>query len=154
MDRPRHALSDRLQQFRRPGWRKASLAAGVIMVFSLFYLGAKPFAVGLFPEPWDKLAHFAAFGGIAAFLLIGTGGRRPIAMGLLAATLGALDEIHQIWLPGRTADPADFAADAVGIVAALALHGVLFCRSGNGGDGPPDGQSGPRRSTSARPAAS
>ena len=46
-----------------------------------------------------------------------------LVVGLLA--FGALDEVHQLWIPGRTADPRDWVADTggsvVGIMASVAL---------------------------------
>jgi VanZ family protein len=33
---------------------------------------------------------------------------------LIALGYGALDEMHQLFVPGRSSDPADFAADALG----------------------------------------
>lgn len=102
---------DRLRKVPQGVW----LAAGLFFVFNLFYLGAKPIAVGLFPEPWDKLAHFSAFAVLTGLLHFATRGRWPIAVAIVAAAIGGLDEIHQIWLPGRVADINDFAADCCGI---------------------------------------
>jgi len=96
------------------------LCSGVIFVFNLFYLGAKPIAVGLFPEPWDKLAHFGAFATLAALAWLTMGRRHPLAALCFTLLVGALDEVHQIWLPGRVADIWDFAADACGACTCLA----------------------------------
>lgn len=100
--------------------------SAAVLVLLLFYLGAQPFAVGLFPEPWDKLAHFLAFGSITGLLWVGTAGRMPWQLIVIAAAIGALDEWHQAFLPGRTMDMADLASDigaAIFTVIALqALH--------------------------------
>ncbi|MCL4472126.1 MAG: hypothetical protein M1547_13625 [Gammaproteobacteria bacterium] len=42
--------------------------AAIVFVGLLFYPGGKHFAVGLFPSPYDKLAHLAAFGALAGLL--------------------------------------------------------------------------------------
>jgi len=72
---------------------------------------------------WDKLQHstgYVAGGWVLARALEG----RPRAS-LLAALIGfayaVTDELHQLYVPGRHADPRDWVADAVGIVAGVAL---------------------------------
>jgi VanZ family protein len=88
------------------------LALAAAVTFQLFYLGAQPFAAGLIPAPWDKLAHLAVFALLTTLLWIGTAGRMPLAVIATAIAVGALDELHQASLPGRFADAADFLADA------------------------------------------
>jgi VanZ family protein len=71
----------------------------------------------------DKFAHFG-FYGVAGFLCTlwrrESGGDRAGAI-LCAiafvAFLGAADEIHQRWIPGRSMDLLDWAADIAGGVA-------------------------------------
>ncbi|HGY09699.1 MAG TPA: VanZ family protein [Oceanithermus profundus] len=90
----------------------AALWAGLI-----FALSSQPgSAVGL-PPPWDKLAHMSAYAILA--LLLRAGGLRPGAAWWLAVLYGAGDELHQHFVPGRLADPADLAADALGALAAF-----------------------------------
>ncbi len=95
------------------------LCAAILLVFFLFYLGAKPVAVGLFPEPLDKLAHFACFFTIATLLWIALDGHLPLLVVALTAAIGALDEWHQISLPGRSADYSDFLTDLSAAVTAV-----------------------------------
>ena len=95
------------------------LCAAILLVFLLFYLGAKPVAVGLFPEPLDKLAHFACFFVIATLLWIALDGHLPLLVVALTAAIGALDEWHQISLPGRSADYTDFLTDLSAAVLAV-----------------------------------
>src|SRR5258705_3216754 len=102
--------------------RYACLTFAAIIVSQLFYLGAKPFAVGLFPEPWDKLAHAVVFVTLAVLLRIGFPARVPSWTLVLAlAGIGALDEWRQAMLPGRHADWGDFATDAVSATAGVML---------------------------------
>jgi len=68
----------------------------------------------------DKLLHateYAVLGGLLA-LALRLAGVRPglalIAAVLLASAFGASDEFHQSFVPGRTADVADWAADTLG----------------------------------------
>jgi uncharacterized protein YfiM (DUF2279 family) len=101
-------------------------ALTVAMSAAVLYVGgAQPVAVGLFPAPWDKLAHLLAFAvvGMAAGL---AGGMRGWRMALCcvagALMVGGMDELHQAFLPGRSASWADLAADAAGgLLGAAAL---------------------------------
>lgn len=101
--------------------RLLDLLLVAILVFLLFYLGAKPGAGQLFPEPWDKLAHFLFYGGIAGMLRLGLGPRSTWIAIVIAIAIGAADELHQRNLPGRTADWGDFFTDVVAALIAVAL---------------------------------
>ena len=68
----------------------------------------------------DKLVHFC-FYGVAGFLFVlwrretGTGAAAAVILAaLFAALLGAVDEVHQQWIPGRSMDLLDWAADFAG----------------------------------------
>jgi VanZ family protein len=77
------------------------------------------------PQGWDKVAHFACFSVITALLWRGTCGRAPLAVLGAVVAFAALDEVHQIFMPARSAEFLDFVADAT---AALAVCGALFIR--------------------------
>lgn len=98
----------------------AFFAAGA----GLFVLGARPMAVGLFNPPWDKLAHVATFTLIACAAGIASGRRgwfRAACCVAGALVIGAVDELHQMYLPGRSASWADLLADAIGGIAGAGL---------------------------------
>lgn len=97
------------------------LLTTVILVVVLFWGGSQPFAVGLFPAPYDKLAHSVYLAAFAVLLWFGTGGRWPVLLVLAASVIGGLDELHQSTLPGRVADVYDFLTDTVaaGLVITL-----------------------------------
>lgn len=108
-----------------PRWlRLVATITFVVIAANLFWHGAQPYAVGLVPAPWDKLAHlavFGAFGGIAWVIL---GGTRPLAdvlAPLAAVTVGAADEFAQQFSPGRGVSAADVAADAIGAILVVLL---------------------------------
>ncbi|MDD5763047.1 MAG: VanZ family protein [bacterium] len=68
----------------------------------------------------DKIAHFG-FYGVAGFLFVlwrretGMGAAVAVVLAaIFAALLGAVDEIHQQWIPGRSMDLLDWAADFAG----------------------------------------
>jgi len=91
-----------------------------------FWLSASPDAQGAagfldLSSPWDKLYHAGNFGVLAALLYLATG-RAWLAV-LLASLYGVSDEVHQAFVPGRSADAADWLADTAG-----ALVAVLFLR--------------------------
>lgn len=83
----------------------------------LFIGGAQPVAVGLVPTPWDKLAHAFVFAVLTVSIGLASGlkgWRRLWLSFLIAVVVGALDEWHQMYLPGRSAGLDDLAADAIG----------------------------------------
>jgi hypothetical protein len=108
--------------------RNVRLLAAMTVILAgagLYVLGAQAFAVGLFPSPWDKLAHVVTFAGMGGAFGLATGKRGwsgafcCIAGALL---IGIMDEWHQAYLPGRTASWSDLMADAAGgALAAAAL---------------------------------
>ena len=68
----------------------------------------------------DKMAHFG-FYGVAGFLFvlwrreIGKGAAGAVVWAaIFAALLGAVDEFHQQWIPGRSMDLLDWVADVAG----------------------------------------
>jgi VanZ family protein len=71
--------------------------------------------------PLDKATHFLLY-AVEAFLLSraiswppgGYAGSRILAVVGTMALWGAVDEVHQEWIPGRMMDSADLAADVAG----------------------------------------
>jgi VanZ family protein len=111
------------------------LIAFVAWAATLWWLSARP---NPFPEemrfrPNDKLQHFGYFFGGAGLFSAFLYRLRPAAPDwkrillitvAVAALIGAIDEHHQSYTPGRSAhDPADFAADVLG-----AMCGALVFR--------------------------
>jgi len=89
------------------------LLGATILVVALFWGGSQPFAVGLFPAPYDKLAHSLYFATLSLLLWFGTGGRWPVLLFLVVSAIGGLDELHQATLPGRQAGFYDFLTDTL-----------------------------------------
>ena len=67
-----------------------------------------------------KAVHLVAFGLLAVLLYLGLGGRLRAAW-LLTAVYAASDEIHQAFVPGRTASMMDVGIDAAGAFLALLI---------------------------------
>ena len=65
--------------------RSFYLLGAASLTIALFWGGGQPFAVGLFPAPFDKLAHSVYFATLAALLWFGTGGRWPVLVFLVVS---------------------------------------------------------------------
>ncbi len=107
--------------------RILALLLVLCMVAALFIGGAQPGAGSLFQPPWDKVVHVAYF-FVLALLLRSFIGLPALLVIVLALGLGLADEIHQSFLPGRTAAWDDFAADAIGVGLALGFAWLVFRR--------------------------
>ncbi len=101
-------------------WGPATLWAA-----ALFYLSSRTFGSGpsLIPVS-DKVVHVGLYAVLGGTLAWGRERSAPspghgvlLSMGLLYALS---DEYHQSFVPGRTADPADWLADAVGLLLGYA----------------------------------
>lgn len=88
--------------------------SGALLIYGLFHYGAQPIAAGLFTPPIDKIAHAGVFGLIAMMLWFVFDRRYPLLVIGLVAITGAADEIHQLFLPGRSAEAGDWIADVSG----------------------------------------
>lgn len=111
---------------RRLGpWVPVVLYAGLV-----FWLSSQSRPLPFLPtEIWafDKLLHAVEY-AVLGFLLaraLGAAGLSPVrtflAALLLASLYGASDELHQSFVPNRTCDPRDWAADTAGAAAGAAL---------------------------------
>jgi len=100
------------------GWRRAAL---VLALATIFVLSLMPVPDGLQVFSWqDKVEHafaFAVLGLMAAFACLHPA--RLWVLGLLV--YGALIELAQSMVPYRSADPADWAADAIGVALAVLI---------------------------------
>jgi len=121
-------MSDRS---RLPRW--AALAPAAAYYAGVFCLSAQSRLPSVFSfRLSDKLLHALAFAGFGVLLAWGFGRalagkpRAAVRAAILTGCAGGvLDEIHQIFVPGRLADPWDAAADILGVLAAI---GILALR--------------------------
>jgi VanZ family protein len=75
-------------------------------------------------EGQDKLLHAGTFGVLALLCSYGLAfplGRRALLAAAIAVVYGASDELHQAFVPGRSADVLDLVADAAGGLFAVAV---------------------------------
>ena len=106
---------------RRWFWLLLVIWAGV-----LFWLSSSSGEGGLFgllPAGSDKIAHGIAYLVLGAAGSMATGSRSGGA--LLAVLFGISDEIHQSFVPGRSADLWDLVADSVGALLGAYLAPLL-----------------------------
>jgi VanZ family protein len=76
-------------------------------------------ATQLFPS-CDKVLHFIEYSILGTTLRYWSGrsGRLLVGGGIV---FGAVDELHQIWVPGRVASPWDLLADACGVTVGFVI---------------------------------
>lgn len=97
--------------------RLGAAVVAIAMPVGLYFGGAQPVAVGLFPTPLSKLVHGITFGVLAAAVAYASGlrGWRMVLAGFSASVaVGAMDEWHQTYLPGRHGQLSDVGFDALG----------------------------------------
>ena len=85
----------------------------------------------------DKINHFIAYFILAVLLNLTLIYQRksqllfekaPISTIVICLFYGALDEVHQLFVPGRSAETLDWVADALGTTAAVLLIYFLINR--------------------------
>ena len=103
------------------GLRILCAVAAIAVIGQLLFLAEPPFAHRLVEATWDKGVHIVVFAGLAFLIWMAVGGRWPMLVWLLVLAVGATDEVHQIYTPGRTADLNDFLADGFGATAAMIM---------------------------------
>jgi VanZ family protein len=104
----------------------------VLYAVLIFHLSSESNPLpGLTSLVWDKALHTTEYAGFALLLcraLRGEGLRwwRSVALAvILASVYAATDEWHQLFVPQRSADVADWAADVVGAAAGSSLYRLL-----------------------------
>lgn len=103
---------------------------GIVAV--LFIGGRQPIAVGLISHPWDKVVHACVFALLACTIGLSSnlrGWHKSTVAFFGALLVGALDEWHQMYLPGREAGLSDFIADVIGSIFGTACLAMKSLRS-------------------------
>jgi VanZ family protein len=106
--------------------RNRIVGFSIALAFALLATHWPKLEFGSVDSPVDKLAHAIGYGGLTALCLLAFPGRPAWTIGLAMAALGVVDELTQA-IPGlnRACDPADWAADLMGITIALAYFAAL-----------------------------
>ncbi|HEU0012237.1 MAG TPA: VanZ family protein [Longimicrobium sp.] len=113
--------------------RLAAWAAVVLWAALIFVLSGRPRVPGPDIPYADKVLHFCGFAVLG--LLLARACERSalplvaaVALGLL---YGASDEVHQMYVPGRSPDVWDWAADAAGVTIAVYTYRNRRARRGD-----------------------
>jgi VanZ family protein len=113
-------------------------AAFVVWIAGITILSSLP-GQTFGPMPFfdaDKVVHMALFAlggaaflaGLRSILRGGVSQLAGIALGCMAV-IGAADEIHQLWTPGRSGgDVGDWTADVIGAALGIACVSFLYAR--------------------------
>lgn len=102
--------------------RGGCIAATFFMAATLFFGAHEIGKVNSVPHLFHKVEHFLYYGSMA-FLLARGLGRRWFWIALLAVPLvGALDEWHQLYVPGRNSSVVDWMIDVAGAVVAVYVY--------------------------------
>ena len=112
-------------------WRITAALFALLHAGWIWWLSSDVRLVGKSGPLWGFLSnscHFALFGVLALLLLEvarrpGGGASREALIGvlILTVTYGIVDEWHQTFVPGRSADPFDVCVDLLGGVGAVCL---------------------------------
>jgi VanZ family protein len=98
----------------------------------IWFLSSRVLDVKLDSIPFrDKGVHFVEY-GVLGFLMTHAvrvtwpRARRALSAAFwLTVSLGLIDELHQAYVPGRSADTLDLATDALGALIAITLYHLL-----------------------------
>lgn len=101
--------------------RQLALVCLILLIATIFIGGEQPGAGTLFPHPWDKVVHFTVYGGIGMLAGLAFPRWPLLAVVMFTVGVGACDEFHQAFLPGREAGLPDLLADLVGVLIFLPL---------------------------------
>ena len=106
-------------QFQHSWVKVLAIMGLVIMLLGIFIGGRQPGAGTLFNSPWDKLVHLGCYTTMCMLIALAFP-KIPLPIVLLiTVSIGACDEIAQIYIPGRSADISDYSADAFGSLLAI-----------------------------------
>lgn len=83
------------------------------------------------PHPLDWVGHGSLYTVLGVLVaraesLNGRSGRQLVLVALTLMVAGALDELHQRWIPGRTAEVSDWLADSLGSAIGLTVGAFLM----------------------------
>jgi VanZ family protein len=112
--------------------RGALLAWVVVVCYMalMFAISSKPYM----PEPkvrgTDKLEHLVEYAVLGALVLWALKrsrvGSAVLGSMVISAAYGAVDEVHQIFVPGRSCSLTDWTADVAGAILGAVVLGMIF----------------------------
>ena len=109
----------------------------IIYWIILFILTTLPGQMAVTLDVSDKIEHFGAYGLLSVFLYLNLSFQNRFKIFkkfpgtftvVIASFYGLLDELHQLLVPGRSADVLDWLADFSGSLVAVLITGYLIRR--------------------------
>lgn len=104
----------------------------ILFYLLIFFLSSQNGDIDLPGRGLDKVAHLIEFSLLGFFLSLGyfkTFAFPPAIKSVLVfftgLSLGVLDELHQLFVPGRKSEIEDVMADAAGIVCGILVYRYL-----------------------------
>ncbi len=112
----------------------ANLATGMLLVYLVALLAGTHWPnLSQGPAQYnDKVAHYLAYAGLGLLVSFAWATRRPFTVGVAMALLaivgfyGAMDELSQIPVPGRSGEVADWVADLLGGLTGILSFWLAF----------------------------
>ena len=99
-------------------FRRTAGFFSILYMTGLYWLSDQPGVSAVPPFPGaDKVVHCVLYFGLGTLLQVAL--RKRAIVLFVGVTYGILDEIHQLYVPGRSCDPLDMVADGVGIAIGL-----------------------------------
>lgn len=118
---------------RAPALRWAAVAGEMAMLWWTSSRQLHGLGTGIMGALAQNGAHVLAYGGMGVLALLALRGTRPLrprdcaAAVAIAVAYGAIDELHQQFVPGRVSSLSDLGSDAagatIGVCAVMALAG-------------------------------
>ncbi len=109
----------------------------IIYWIILFILTTLPGQMAVTLDVSDKIEHFGAYGLLSVFLYLNLSFQNRFEIFkkfpgtftvVIASFYGLLDELHQLLVPGRSADVLDWLADFSGSLVAVLITGYIIRR--------------------------
>ncbi len=101
----------------------------ILFYLLIFILSSHDYAIPVPGHGFDKVAHFIEFSLLGFFLSVGyfnafrfSAAVKSVLVFLTGLPLGILDEMHQLFVPGRTSAIGDAVADAAGIIWGILVY--------------------------------
>jgi len=109
--------------------KKLALTFLVLIAIEIFLVSSIP-GKKVEVEAFDAstLYHIIVFFLLTFFIMVSVSGKRKVKakyvfFSIISATFyAALDEVHQIFIPSRTASTSDFVVDTFGILLAIIVY--------------------------------
>ena len=112
--------------------RRAWVDVGICVLVQLTVTSVPGSAVPVdVHHPWDWFVHLGMYGMLGLLLVRaaaagGWPGRRLVLLLVLVSVAAALDEVHQLFIPGRNGSAMDWVFDTMGVGAGLLLGSLLM----------------------------